>query len=279
MGVGKRGLNKFLAPTTGVSLEIEGRGGGLLNKYFEIRHIASVISNCYAPSVIFTDKDFIPFAGIQPIMSTETSNMSATSTPPFKWQTVYMAYGIVMFFILIIGFFGNVFTILVLRQHEHRNKSITPLMINLAVADLFIIVFGYPAIIASNLNGDLLFAGSPLCIWSGFANGVSGMTCIATLTMMSGVVYQIVKRNSPYSTASKRQSTALVLGSWLYGLITMFPPLAGWNRFVPGQARFSCAPEWTASDVASKMYILMLIAIGYLTPLIIVAVFNFHTYR
>lgn len=214
-------------------------------------------------------------------MPTETSNASITNTPDFRWQSVFMAYGIIMFLILLIGFFGNLFTIIVLRQREHRNKSITPLMINLAIADLFMIVFGYPAVISSNLNGDLLFAGSALCIWSGFANGTTGMTCIATLVVLSGVVFQTVKRNSPnwQSRISKRQSIVLIVCTWLYGFIAMLPPLAGWNRFVPGRASFSCAPDWVAPDVGSKAYILWLIAIGFFMPLIIIAVFYYLTYR
>lgn len=215
-------------------------------------------------------------------LSTSSVKLGTTSSAPsFKWQSVYMAYGVIMFFVLIIGFFGNVFTILVLRQREHRMKSITPLMVNLALADLFIIVFGYPAIIISNLNGDLLFPESPLCVWSGFANGFSGMTCIATLTVMSGVVHQTVKRNFPpvHNVVPKRQIALLIASTWLYGFIVMLPPLVGWNRFVPGQAGFSCAPEWTAPNVASKVYILGLIVVGFLTPLVIIAVYYILTFR
>ncbi|KAJ7383198.1 hypothetical protein OS493_030356, partial [Desmophyllum pertusum] len=123
-------------------------------------------------------------------MSTEAPNMPTnfSNNPTFKWQSFYLGYGIVMFVILLIGFLGNLLTILVLRQRQHRRKSITPLMMNLAIADLLIVVFGYPVIISNNLNGDLMRAGSPFCIWSGFINSTTGITSIATLTAMSGVV-------------------------------------------------------------------------------------------
>ena len=73
-------------------------------------------------------------------MQTNSTNSS------FKWQSIYLAYAIVMFLILLLGFFGNLFTIIVLRQREHRRKSITPLMMNIAIADLLIIIFGYPVL-------------------------------------------------------------------------------------------------------------------------------------
>ena len=53
----------------------------------------------------------------------------------------------------------------------------------------------------------------------------------------------------------------------------MLPPLVGRNRFVPGQVGFSWAPEWTAPNVASKVYISVLIVAGFLTPLVIIAVY------
>ena len=204
-----------------------------------------------------------------------TNNSNST----FNWQSIYLAYAIVMFLVLLLGFFGNLFTIIVLRQREHRRKSITPLMLNIAIADLLIIVFGYPVIISTNLNGNLMHTGSSYCNWSGFINGVTGMTSIATLTAMSGVVYQVVKRNVPNSNASSGQSVVLIAGSWFYGFVTMLPPLAGWNRFVPGKAGFSCAPDWAATDNASVVYIVMLVTIGFFVPLMFIMMFHILTYR
>lgn len=205
--------------------------------------------------------------------------MPTNTDPSFNWQSIYLAYAIVMFLILLVGFFGNLFTIIVLRQREHRSKSITPLMMNIAIADLLIIVFGYPVMISTNLNGRLMYTGSHYCNWSGFVNGMTGLTSIASLTAMSGVVYQIVKRNTPNSHASSRQSIILIVGSWFFGFITVLPPLVGWNRFVPGKAGFSCAPDWTATDNASLIYTVLLVTLGFFVPLMFIAMFHILTYR
>ncbi|XP_078368280.1 melanopsin-like [Oculina patagonica] len=199
--------------------------------------------------------------------------------PSFKWQSVYLAYGVVMFFILLVGFFGNLLTIIVLRQRDHRKMSVAPLMMNIAIADLLIIIVGYPVTMSNNLKGDPMRAGSPYCNWSAFINSTTGMASIATLTALSGVVYQTVKRNAPNSTASKRQSTILIAGSWFYGFLTSFPPLLGWNRFVPGKAGFSCGPDWAADDSASVTYIVLLITVGFFAPLILIMMFHYFTYR
>ena len=213
------------------------------------------------------------------ITLTEAASMPTNTDSTFNWQAIYSAYAIVMFLILLVGFFGNLFTIIVLLQSEHRRKSITPLMMNIAIADLLIIVFGYPVVISTNLNGKLMYTGSGYCNWSGFVNGMTGLTSIASLTAMSGVVYQTVKRNSPNSYGSNRQSIILIAGSWTYGFITVLPPLVGWNRFVPGVAGFSCAPDWTAPDNASLGYTILLVTLGFFLPLMFIVIFHILTYR
>ena len=56
----------------------------------------------------------------------------------------FLSFSIVMLVILTVGFLGNVLALLVLQQRDHRRQTVRPLMMNLALADIFIIVFGYP---------------------------------------------------------------------------------------------------------------------------------------
>ena len=102
-------------------------------------------------------------------MDTETSATSNMTQTPNNNELVprhqlndptFIAYIVVMTVILAVGFVGNVLTIAVLRCREHRNKSISPLMINLAVADIIIIVFGYPVVVATLLLRLKVFSSS-----------------------------------------------------------------------------------------------------------------------
>ena len=211
--------------------------------------------------------------------STSTENQTSTDGSPFKWQVTFLAYGIVMFLILTVGFLGNALTLIVLRHRKHRKKAVTPLMINLAIADIFIIVFGYPVIISVNLRGERLRQNSARCIWSGFSNGVTGISSIASLVAMSGVMYHVIKQTVPNPTLPARRMVGLIAGTWLYGIFVNLPPLLGWNRFVPGEAGISCAPDWTASDLSSVLYIVWLVAFGFFLPLIAICVLHYLTYK
>lgn len=211
--------------------------------------------------------------------NTSGKNDTATEGKPFKWQAVYLTYATVMFFVLTIGFLGNVVTLVVLRYREHRRKVITPLMINLAVADLVIIVLVYPIVAATNLLGLPLQEGSFRCMWSSFANGVAGISSIASLTSMIGVMHHVFRQTVPYPTIHARYMTLLVIGTWLNGILLNLPPVIGWSRIVPGKAGISCGPDWANSDTESITYIVFLLMFGFFLPITMIAIFHYLIYR
>lgn len=194
---------------------------------------------------------------------------SQSGEETFVWHKEgYLAYGTVMFLILSFGFVGNVLTLLVLQQREHRTRSVTPLMINVAVADISIIVFGYPIAIQSSLRGKLL--ESSHCVWVGFINGTVGITSIFTLTEMVVVSYFGVKQvNTNNCRLSTRQVIILIGSAWLYGSLCMFPPLFGWSQFVVTPSKISCCPDWAGKSAADITYNLLLVVFGFFLPLIV----------
>ncbi|XP_068744170.1 rhodopsin-like [Montipora capricornis] len=177
----------------------------------------------------------------------------------------YYAYGVVMFFILTVGFIGNIMTLVVLYQHEHRRRTMTPLMLNLALADIFIIVFGYPVAMQANLRGMLL--ESSHCSWGGFVNGAVGISSIFTLTEMSVVSYYGLKRVNSSSRQSASQVACLMGVAWIYGVLCMLPPLLGWNRFVLSASKISCCPDWSGKSASDTAYNLLLVFFGFFGPL------------
>ena len=189
----------------------------------------------------------------------------------------YYAYGFVMFFILTVGFIGNIMTLVVLYQHEHRRRTMTPLMLNLALADIFIIVFGYPVAMQANLRGMLL--ESSHCSWGGFVNGAVGISSIFTLTEMSVVSYYGLKRVNSSSRQSASQVACLMGVAWIYGVLCMLPPLLGWNRFVLSASKISCCPDWSGKSASDTAYNLLLVFFGFFAPLTAMIICYYKIYR
>lgn len=206
-------------------------------------------------------------------------NDTSTEGKPFKWHAIYLTYAIVMFLVLTVGFLGNVLTLVILRYPEHRRKVIAPLMINLAVADILLIVLVYPVIGVTNLLGWRLKEGSIRCLWSSFANGAAGIASIATLATMSGSMYYVIRQTRLHPKIHTGCMTLFVIGTWLYGILLNLPPVIGWTKAVPGKAGFSCAPDWATSDPKGIVYIVFLMVFGFFLPLTTIGAFHYLIYR
>ncbi|RMX50278.1 hypothetical protein pdam_00018192 [Pocillopora damicornis] len=192
-------------------------------------------------------------------------------------NTGIVAYIVVMAVILAVGFVGNVLTILVLSCHEHKNKNITPFMMNLAIADIIIIVFGYPVVVAANFTSSGLNVRNSRtqCIWSGFINGSVGIASIANLTMMSLVMYSAISKVSNSTKIPRSKMIGIIIFTWVYGVMAMVPPLVGWNEFVPGASGISCCPNWSPETKAGMAYNMLLVFVGFVLPLSVI-IYSYH---
>ena len=171
---------------------------------------------------------------------------------------------------LSLGFLGNALTIVTLAHKDHRHRNITPYLLNNAIANLLIVVFGYPVAIGANLQGKRLLASNANCNWSSFVNGTTGIASIITLATLSFVVKLNVVRWNLAAKSSLRNSTCVIVGIWTYSVGLMAPPLLGWNRFVPSSAGFSCCPDWSSREVADLAYNAFLVFMGFVVPLTVI---------
>lgn len=202
------------------------------------------------------------------------------SSPSFDWQEAdFIAYATIMIMILTLGCLGNLLIIIVLCKPSNLRETLTPLMLNLAVGDLFVTVFGYPTLMGDILTGGDIQAGTGRCNWYGFVNGAVGIASIVTFTEMSLVLSYSMHQMNPRFKLSRKTIFRLIGASWLYGVGSMSPPLFGWNRFVPGASKISCAPDWTDVTPAGMAYSIFLITAGFVLPILAISVSCFKIFR
>ena len=205
-----------------------------------------------------------------------TNNQDSSRKPG---QTGFIVYVVVMTMVVVVGLIGNVLTIFVLRCLEHKNKVITPLMINLALADVIIIVFGYPVVVVSNFTDHNVLKNRSLCVWSGFINGSVGIASIANMTAMSFVMLHSFNRVGNPKRVPTKKMAGIIIFTWLYGVLAMFPPLVGWNKFVPGTSGISCCPNWLPDTKAGLAYNALLVFVGFVFPLTTILICYYKIYR
>lgn len=96
---------------------------------------------------------------------------------------------------------------------------------------------------------------------------------------MSLVINYSLHRMNPNVRLTKRNMALLIAAAWLYGLVSMFPPLVGWNRFVPGAVRISCGPDWTDKSASGVSYNLVLVVLRFFLPLCVMIKAYYEIYR
>jgi len=184
-----------------------------------------------------------------------------------------------MAIILAVGLVGNILTIIVFSQKQHRTKSIAPFIINLAIADLFIVLLGYPVVVIPNLAGERLVAGTPRCNWAAFINGSIGIASIAMLTEISVIMCYYITSEVFLDRIQDRCLYISICAPWLYGIISMLPPMFGWSRFIPGAAGISCCPDWLSTDTETLAYNIVLMMLGFFIPITVIAISYAKIYR
>ncbi|XP_048582638.1 melanopsin isoform X2 [Nematostella vectensis] len=179
------------------------------------------------------------------------------------------------------GLLGNIVIIPVLLSSEHRKKSNSPFMLNMAFVDILLCAFGFTVSVSYNLAVKSESTKDSLrCAWLAFINCFSGINSIATLTVMAAISYTGVTslRAAQVQRFDSKKTAIIIAGIWIYSFVTTIPPAFGWNRFVPFLDGISCHPDWVSQKPADKAYIGFLVVLGFFLPMIIIVFSYLKTY-
>lgn len=201
---------------------------------------------------------------------------------PFLDKASFIGYCVCMLIILTAGLAGNVLTILVLRKRHHRAKPLTPLVVNLSVADIIICVLGYTIAVTNNIAGFSLNINSTLCSWLAFINCFIGIASVGTLTSISYLLFKKSRNIHPLAKSHRDRGSHLrgvLISIWIYAFILAAPPLFGWNQFVPMSSQISCHPDWESQEPKDLSYIAFLVVFGFFMPLGVISFCHASLYR
>ncbi|XP_066302691.1 rhodopsin, GQ-coupled-like [Branchiostoma lanceolatum] len=107
------------------------------------------------------------------------------------------------------------------------------------------------------------------CQVVGFLTGMSCMVSILSITAIArqrlGVVRAPLHSLTAFTHSAELTQLALI---WFISIVSMLPPLFGWNRFVIDSIQFSVTMDYLSTDISSKAYIVTLLACGFFLPLV-----------
>ncbi|CAF1266919.1 unnamed protein product [Adineta ricciae] len=193
-------------------------------------------------------------------------NMSASVS-----ATWHNATGIFASLCLICGAISNALVIYVFLRSSSLRQPRNFLLINLAVADLGLLLTNNILHAIASFNKQWPF-GKIGCDFYAFSGGLCAFTSIATMAAIA--LTRLVAVVQPFSSLKLTTTVTLkcIACCWLYGLILMIAPFFGWSRFVFEGFGTSCTFDYVSKDVWNRVFMLILIVVGFSVPLAIIIV-------
>ena len=177
------------------------------------------------------------------------------------WQRLLI--GILLSFLAIIGFMGNLTASIVFGRNNHLSQtSISYFILNLAMADMLQCINLLFMIAA--ISGITWYEANDWCILNGFATHSLVTASVFFLSLISINGYFIIVKKSNRNIFARRKVTIVCITLvWSYSSLVATSPLVGWSEsFFP--AKLFCQHDDHASPIA---YVIMCYAVLSLRPL------------
>uniref|UniRef100_A0A3P8TBE8 Rhodopsin n=1 Tax=Amphiprion percula TaxID=161767 RepID=A0A3P8TBE8_AMPPE len=190
------------------------------------------------------------------------SNKTGVVRSPFEFPQYYLAepwkYSLLaayMFFLIITAFPINFLTLYVTVQHKKLRTPLNYVLLNLAVADLFMVVGG---VIGCNIEGFFATLGGEIGLWS-----------LVVLAIERYIV--VCKPMTNFRFGEKHAIAGLAL-TWVMALTCAAPPLLGWSRYIPEGMQCSCGIDYYTPkpEINNTSFVIYMFVLHFCIPLFII---------
>nr|WBO26016.1 medium-wavelength sensitive opsin [Meiacanthus atrodorsalis] len=210
------------------------------------------------------------------------NNRTGLVRSPFEYPQYYLAdpwqfklLAAYMFFLICTGFPINALTLVVTAQNKKLRQPLNFILVNLAVAGLIMVLFGFTVTIISALSGYFVL-GPMSCAIEGFMATLGGQIALWSLVVLAVERYIVVCK--PMGSF-KFTATHAGVGcgfTWIMALSCAAPPLAGWSRYIPEGIQVSCGPDYytMAPGFNNESYVMYMFSCHFCVPVFLI----FFTY-
>nr|QJT41773.1 rhodopsin like opsin [Piabucina panamensis] len=210
------------------------------------------------------------------------NNRTGLVRDPFLYEQYYLAepwqfklLAFYMFFLICLGFPINGLTLLVTAQHKKLRQPLNFILVNLAVAGMIMVVFGFTITFISSINGYFNF-GVMGCAIEGFMATLGGQVALWSLVVLAIERYIVVCKPMGSFKFSSSHAMAGIAFTWIMALACAGPPLFGWSRYIPEGLQCSCGPDYYTLNPKynNESYVMYMFVCHFITPVTII----FFTY-
>ncbi|XP_042307852.1 rhodopsin [Sceloporus undulatus] len=206
------------------------------------------------------------------------SNKTGVVRSPFEYPQYYLAdpwqfsaLAAYMFLLILLGFPINFLTLFVTIQHKKLRTPLNYILLNLAIANLFMVLIGFTTTMYTSMNGYFIF-GTIGCNVEGFFATLGGEIALWSLVVLAVERYVVVCK--PMSNFRFSETHAIIgLGfTWIMALACAGPPLLGWSRYIPEGMQCSCGVDYYTPnpEVHNESFVIYMFLVHFVTPLTII---------
>nr|QJT41795.1 rhodopsin 1_2 [Crenuchus spilurus] len=207
------------------------------------------------------------------------SNKTGVVRSPFEYPQFYLAEPWVfyllagyLFFLIIVGFPLNALTFHVTIEHQKLRTPMNYMLLNLALANLFMVVGSFTSTMYAALQGYFVY-GHAGCNMEAFFFILAADISLWSLVVLAVERWMAVCK--PLKKFRFRQIHAcLGVGfSWLMAFSSALPPLLEWSRYIPEGLQCFCGIDYytESPELYSESFIIYMFVVHFTIPLLIIS--------
>ncbi|KAH8250272.1 hypothetical protein KR026_009773 [Drosophila bipectinata] len=187
-----------------------------------------------------------------------------------------IVYCVAYILVFLVGLVGNSFVIAVVLRAPRMRTVTNYFIVNLAIADILVIVFCLPATLISNIFVPWML-GWLMCKFVPYIQGVSVAASVYSLIAVS--LDRFIAIWWPLKQMTKRRARIMIIGIWVIALVTTIPWLLFFD-LVPAEEVFSdalvsaysqpqylCQEVWPPGTDGNLYFLLAHLVACYLLPM------------
>lgn len=184
----------------------------------------------------------------------------------------YFVLGAYMFFLILTCFPINFLTLYVTIEHKKLRTALNYVLLNLAVANLFMVVGGFTTTLYSSMNGYFVF-GRMGCNLEGFFATHGGEIGLWSLVVLAVERYLVVCKPIANFRFGENHAIMGLAFSWVMASTCSIPPLLGWSRYIPEGMQVACGIDYytRAEGSNNESFVIYMFSLHFTVPLTIIS--------
>uniref|UniRef100_A0A671WXA2 Rhodopsin n=1 Tax=Sparus aurata TaxID=8175 RepID=A0A671WXA2_SPAAU len=205
-------------------------------------------------------------------------NTSGIVRSPYEYPQYYLvnpaayaALGAYMFLLILVGFPINFLTLYVTIEHKKLRTPLNYILLNLAVADLFMVFGGFTTTMYTSMHGYFVL-GRLGCNIEGFFATLGGEIALWSLVVLAIERWVVVCKPISNFRFGENHAIMGLAFTWIMAMACAAPPLVGWSRYIPEGMQCSCGIDYytRAEGFNNESFVIYMFICHFSIPLTIV---------